>query len=242
MSLRARISFALMAALVIAAFTSLGLWQRERASQKASTLRQSERVISERSPQSLDAVSSSPSPALAWLRVEGGFSTLPPMLLDNQMREGRAGVRVFRVFLVEPDESPLLVDLGWLPLPATREMPELVYPAGRWTLEGLLAPPPAAGLTMGAGMVRSDGAWLLTRFDTDMITQAIGLSEPLPRNVLRLDPALALGYERDLDMLPNSLPPERHLGYSVQWFALAAAVLVVYLALTWRSLRPRSSR
>ena len=62
----------------------------------------------------------------------------------------------------------------------------------------------------------------------------------LPPRVLRLDPALPLGYVRDLDILPNTLPPQRHLGYAVQWFALAAAVLATALLLTFR--KPRSSR
>ena len=55
--------------------------------------------------------------------------------------------------------------------------------------------------------------------------------------MLKLDPAIPLGYARDLDVLPNTLPPERHLGYAVQWFGLALAVLVTALVLTFR--KPR---
>ena len=62
----------------------------------------------------------------------------------------------------------------------------------------------------------------------------------LPPRVLRLDPTDPLGYARDLDILPNTLPPQRHLGYAVQWFALAAAVLATALLLPFR--KPRSSR
>jgi cytochrome oxidase assembly protein ShyY1 len=40
--------------------------------------------------------------------------------------------------------------------------------------------------------------------------------------------------ERDLDILPNTLTPERHLGYAVQWFGLAITVLVVALVLTFK--------
>jgi len=54
---------------------------------------------------------------------------------------------------------------------------------------------------------------------------------------LRLDPSMAIGYARDLELLPNTLPPDRHLGYAVQWFALAAAVLVIALVLTVRRRR-----
>ena len=57
--------------------------------------------------------------------------------------------------------------------------------------------------------------------------------------MLKLDPASPLGYTRDLDILPNTLPPERHLGYAVQWFGLALAVLVTALVLSLRRGRRR---
>ena len=43
--------------------------------------------------------------------------------------------------------------------------------------------------------------------------------------------------ERDLAILANTLTPERHLGYAVQWFGLAITVLVVALVLTLRKKR-----
>ena len=57
-----------------------------------------------------------------------------------------------------------------------------------------------------------------------------------------LDPALPLGYTRDLELLPNTLPPERHLGYAVQWFGLALAVLLTAAVLSWRSRKDRRRR
>ncbi len=61
----------------------------------------------------------------------------------------------------------------------------------------------------------------------------------LAGQVLRLDPASPLGYTRDLDLLPNTLPPSRHLGYAVQWFAMALAVLVIAGVLHVRRRRGR---
>ena len=70
----------------------------------------------------------------------------------------------------------------------------------------------------------------------------MGLRTGIAPRVLRLDPARRAGDsgvmlapgQRDLDVLPNTLPPARHLGYAVQWFALALATLVVAGVLTWR--------
>ena len=66
----------------------------------------------------------------------------------------------------------------------------------------------------------------------------------LDDGVLRLDPALPLGYERDLELLPNTLTPDRHRGYALQWYGLAATVLVIALLLTVRALRrtPRNPK
>jgi cytochrome oxidase assembly protein ShyY1 len=44
----------------------------------------------------------------------------------------------------------------------------------------------------------------------------------------------AAGYARDLELLPNTLPPERHRGYALQWFGLAFATLVAALFVTLR--------
>ena len=52
--------------------------------------------------------------------------------------------------------------------------------------------------------------------------------------VLRLSPQAGFGFARDFDALPNTLPPEKHYGYALQWWGLAAATLVVALVLTFR--------
>ena len=74
------------------------------------------------------------------------------------------------------------------------------------------------------------------RLDATALPMALGV-DALPPRLLKLDPALPLGYARDLDILPNTLPPQKHLGYAVQWFGLAVAVLAIAVFLTFR--RPR---
>ena len=71
------------------------------------------------------------------------------------------------------------------------------------------------------------------------VAAALGREAIAPR-VLRLDPDAAGGYARDLEILPNTLPPEKHLGYAVQWFGLALTVLVTALILTFRRRRAHS--
>jgi cytochrome oxidase assembly protein ShyY1 len=116
-------------------------------------------------------------------------------------------------------------------------------------VRGLLAPPPSSGLARGDALAAAGPQrWLATRLDLAVIARELKLSTGIAPRVLRLDPArnkgdagvmLAPG-ERDLDILPNTLTPERHLGYAVQWFGLALAVLVAAIILTLRNRKRRS--
>ena len=157
------------------------------------------------------------------------------LLLDNQMRAGRAGIRVYCLFSPAGASRSLLVDMGWLPLDGQRDMPVAACPSGRTRIRGLLAPPPSAGFRMGPAQRQLDPqTWLATRIDPAETPKPWKLARALAPRVLKLDPALDMGYARDLDVLPNTLPPQRHLGYAVQWFGLALAVLVIAVVLTLR--------
>ncbi|TZF91506.1 SURF1 family cytochrome oxidase biogenesis protein, partial [Cognatilysobacter lacus] len=79
-------------------------------------------------------------------------------------------------------------------------------------------------------------AWLVVRLEPTAVARALELPRLAPR-VLRLDPALPIGYPRDLDLLVNTLPPDRHRGYAVQWFGLGATLIVIALVLTFRRSR-----
>jgi cytochrome oxidase assembly protein ShyY1 len=226
-----------LAVLAIAGFARLGLWQSQRAVEKQAMLDAVAQVLAQRRPLPLaQAADAARTHAYDWSAGRGHFAARGPLWLDNQQRNGRAGVHAYRVFV--PDAAPpLLVDLGWLPLPANRVMPTVALPAGRLEVRGLLTPPPSSGLALGAGIAAQGEGWVLTRVDTDAISRALHLPTPLAPRVLRLDPALHFGYERDLQLLANTLPPERHRGYALQWFALATAVLATALILTFRKSR-----
>jgi len=226
-----------LAVLAIALFVRLGFWQAQRAVEKQAMLDAAAQVLAQRKAVPL-AQAADPARLrdYDWAIGSGQFAERGPLWLDNQLRNGRAGVHAYRVFLPE-DAAPLLVDLGWMPLPADRAMPAVALPQGTIEVRGLLVPPPSSGLALGEGIVRQDTGWVLTRVDIDVVSRTLELPAPLAPRVLRLDPALPLGYERDLQLLANTLPPEKHRGYSLQWFALALAVLATALILTFRKAR-----
>ncbi|MDQ3287210.1 MAG: SURF1 family protein [Pseudomonadota bacterium] len=221
-----------------ALFAGLGTWQLRRGVEKEAMLEAAGQVTLDRVARPL-ATAADPdrTDTYDWAAGAGRFDPRGPLWLDNQQRNGRVGVRLYRIF--RPDDgAPLLVDLGWLPLAGDRTMPDVDAPPSARELRGLLVPPPSSGIPLGTGVAPSGEGWLLTRVDMEAIATATGLDTPLATRVLRLDPALPIGHERDLTLLANTLPPAKHRGYALTWFGLALTVLVTALILTFRRPRP----
>jgi cytochrome oxidase assembly protein ShyY1 len=93
---------------------------------------------------------------------------------------------------------------------------------------GLLMPAPAAGFALGQALSSLDANTLLvTRLNIGQLSKQ--LAQPLASRVLRLDPALPIGFERSLTVSSNTLPPEKHRAYAFQWFGLALAFFCLCL-------------
>ena len=222
-----------VAGLVLAlAFLSLGRWQLGREGEKRALLAAAEAALAAAPEPLADALADA---GTAPRRVAGRvrFLETPPLWLDNQRRGERVGVKQYCA-ATAADGQALLLDLGWLPLAADRQLPAQPCPGGELQASGLLVPPPAAGLALGEGLARQpDGQWLALRLEPQAVAAAWSLPGLAPL-VLRLDPALPVGHPRDLDLLPNTLPPEKHRGYALQWFGLAATTFVFVLILMLR--------
>lgn len=225
-----------LAVLAMLAFALLGGWQLQRMERKEALLGAAEAALRVPAVPLSRALQNTGMPVQ---RVSDHGRFLPGVvLLDNQMRHGRAGVKIYRPFQSDAG-GVVLVDLGWRALPPDRTLPMLAPPPSPVTVAGLLAPPPAPGLALGPAMIDAGPQrWLAARLQPAALGPLLGLAA-LPERVLRLDPGLPFGDARDLDLLPNTLPPQRHLGYAVQWFALALTVLIVALVLEGRRRRTR---
>ncbi len=220
-------------------FAIAGRWQLGRMHEKQAMLDAAQAVLAQRQARPLaSAGDAARRQDYDWAAGDGRFDAAPAILLDNQQRDGRPGVRAYRLFLPASGAAPVLVELGWLPLSGDRRMPSIAAPRGSLRLEGLLLPPPSAGIASSQLQRQADGSLLAVSLDMRELQKALQ-TPPIAARVLRPDPADSIGYARDLDILPNTLPPERHLGYAVQWFALALAVLITASVLTFRRKKPR---
>lgn len=235
----------LLALVTAGGFSWAGYWQLDRMHEKQAKLDAAAQALEPRAAQPL-LLASDPARTqdYDWAAGSGALANAT-LWLDNQIQEGKPGVRMYCVLLPDDGVQAVLLDAGWWPLDGKRDLPIFGCPIGAaQQVRGLLAPPPSSGLVHGDAMAASGTRrWLATRIDRDEIAGALNLSAGIAPRVLRLDPARNKGDAgamlvpgvRDLVILPNTLTPARHLGYAVQWFALALTVLVVAVVLTLKA-------
>ncbi len=233
-----------MAALLLAGgFVQLGRWQLDRAAEKTRMIQAVEHA---RVAPAVTLAGSVPAGrayadhlgSLLPVRVvaEGGFEPEREILLDNQSLDGRAGVHVLTLFRLESGPGHVLVDRGWLAVDPGTRRPTALPPAtaAPRTMRGLLTALPGVGIRLGDGSipVTTRAPPLLNFLGQEALDAAFGPA--LVPGLLRMDADLPGGFERRFAPVPETMPPERHRGYAVQWFALAATVIATWLLLAFR--------
>jgi surfeit locus 1 family protein len=228
------------AALAIAVLLGLGTWQLQRLQWK-------QELIAERESRSqgpavpLPADLGDPS-ALAYTRVAltGHFLNNRELYFGAKTHRGAVGLHVVTPFVLSDGRS-ILVDRGWVPLnwgdPETR-LPAQIF--GEVTIEAILRP----GGWAGFGFTRPandpvKNLWLWpdlpamaaqAGLDT-AVTAVYAVALPMPEQ----DSELPIALEPQIDL------PNNHLSYAITWYALAVALLVIYLIFSTRR-RPKRRR
>lgn len=213
-------------------FVSLGLWQKGRGDDKRVFLERFEAALAAE-PIALDA-------ALAMSvdlpRPVAGTMTRTWddwLLLDNARQGERVGLRAHALYRASAPDAAVLVDFGWLPMAPDRRLPTLDAPPPTLSARGLLLPMPGQGIRLGRNpAAQAEAPVLLAYLDREELAQDTGLA--LHAGLLRLAPDLPVGFARDGIALPNTLSPEKHDGYALQWFGFAAALLTIHLVLDLR--------
>ena len=211
----------------------LGLWQLARADEKRQLLDRyaagESRTLEAHSADAIDAL-----PRYQRVRVHGRYEPDRQVLLDNMPSQaGRPGYHIVTPFALAGG-GRLLVNRGWVPLGATREiLPDTTVGAGPRTLTGRLDGLPRPGLRLGEPPVPAEIVWpaVLNYPTHEQLARLYGPG--LARSLLLLDADAEDGYERAWQSR-FGIGPAGHVGYAVQWFALAAAVLAIYVAVNLR--------
>jgi len=157
-------------------------------------------------------------------QARGTYIAERQLLMEGQSHQHRPGYRVWTP-LVLADGAAVVVDRGWIP--QDRSGFDGSVPRGPLTVTGFWRALPAPGVrlegTVNCPAEKHFPAAVLypTHDDVECL-----LRQPVVGGLLLMDPEAAGGYVREWSYF--GFPPQRHYGYAFQWFAMAAAVLVVF--------------
>ncbi|MBM7062608.1 SURF1 family protein [Pseudomonas sp. UL073] len=205
----------------------LGFWQLARAEEKRQLLASYE-ARRQAEPMAVAALERHSDPAFRRVVLHGQFDAQHSLLLDNRIHQGQVGVELLQPFYDQASDLWVLLNRGWLPWPDRRTAPTFTTPDGAQTLTAWVYVPPGATFQLHSDPTGGDWPRLVTAVDPAALWQQLGRGG-LSRE-LRLEGGAA-AYLTDWPII--AMGPEKHTGYAVQWFALAAALcgLFVYFGL-----------
>ena len=208
----------------------LGWWQLERAEEKRhmqAAIDQAESAV----PLPLHEALRLQDPAWRPVQLEGRFDARYIWLLDNRIRDGRAGIEVLQAFHELSSGKRILVNRGWLPWPDRRVVPKIETPEGVQRLDAQIVAPSQAGFLQSDSSASQTWPRLISDIELESMGRQSNLK--LLPHVARLRSGDTAGFTLEWPALP--MTASKHTGYAVQWFALALALLILFI---WAGFRP----
>ena len=161
-----------------------------------------------------------------WVAVEGEFVARYTVYLDNRTRRGKPGYEVVTPLRLRGSAAHVLVNRGWIEAGKTREaLPQVPTPIGDVRLDGIALErlPKLLALDDSKGRVRQT-------LDIEAYAAETGLR--LERRVIEQHSDTGDGLARDWP--PRDAGAEKHQGYALQWYSLAALAVVLAVVLSFR--------
>ncbi|WP_246029028.1 SURF1 family protein [Parashewanella tropica] len=220
----------------------LGFWQLERSQSKAA-YEQSLQQRQFQAPLNFQEVLTQTEPIALMgsnLSVQVTPTSQPLIYLDNQVFEGKVGYLVYQVMSITNKSPQLLVELGFTPAPLDRSnLPKVIPFTNKQTLSGRLyfkqsnpfserlLPERTSALRIQTLQLPELSHYL----DTPLALVAL---QPTTRSLDANNQPLGKPWQ------PIPLSSQKHLGYAIQWFSMAA-VLTLIVIYRWFKARRISS-
>ena len=149
--------------------------------------------------------------------------------IDNRVHQGTVGYLIASPLRLAGSDRYVLVERGWVAAgPDRKTLPTVVTPPGEVEIKGIATPanpPRVRAVAAGAGgqpVAELDGGSLPPAFrHRSAADHHPAAQRAAGRSGARLAAARSLGIER-------------HRGYALQWFAMALAILILYVVLNVR--------
>lgn len=200
-------------------FISLGFWQLDRAAEKRDMADALQRRAQAAALPLQQAESASDFGNTSPVQLDGYYENEIPFLVSFQFWRGQAGFELITPFRTR-DGGLVLLSRGWIAPATDRELPEIPPVVGEQTVIARVHLPevevPPAEVTSRSWPV------LLSRFNIEQAGRLLG--ESVYPYVLRLEADQPGVQSRHWQ--PPSISTRTHIAYAVQWFSIAAVVLI----------------
>ena len=205
------------------ATAALSTWQLGRGADKQALVDRLEQVRGG-PPGVLSPLKPAPPPEqMERVAIEGWYLPEPQLLQRAPRKEQRAGYQLWSLFRLR--QGPIvIIDRGWIDADAQVPAP----PEGKQSLTGLWRSLPRAGLTLKAELCEEPRALIFVVYPPLEDLRCL-VNQPLLEGLLLLQVPDSDTLIRDWQYA--GMPPERHLGYAVQWGALCATIFIIFLLL-----------
>jgi surfeit locus 1 family protein len=191
---------------------ALGVWQLSRY--QAASVRQNQ-FESQQEVSPLTHLVSAANEG-EWFSFVGELLLDKSLLLDNQTHQGRVGYRWLVPFLVQTTNLSVLVDLGFIAYQERSQLPNLPQIPRYQELIGQLyvvrRNPFNDQLHAETGYPKR-----IQALELKPVAQLLSLS--IADYVLRVKSIQGMRIQSNWK--PLSMPPQKHLGYAVQWFCMS---------------------
>lgn len=230
--IRPRLIPTLAVILLLPLLVGLGFWQLDRAREKRALISdfatggEEVSLTGEADVTRLDTLT-----RYQRVGMQGRFQGDRQFLIDNMTDGGSAGYYVLTPFRMAGASTLILVNRGWVARDfASVSLPDVTVDERLRHVIGRVARLPRPGLEM-ADRTASNSWPKVVQFPM-MDELARHLQQELAPVSVLLDADAEDGYLRR--WRPIEFGPDRHIGYAVQWFALALTLMIIYVVVNFR--------
>ena len=208
----------------VVATLALGNWQLSRGHEKA-VLAQRIDTASHDAPIGLTGAQvNADDVVLRRVEVSGRFEPKYAVLIDNRIVRGAVGYYVVMPLKIEGSERYVLVNRGWVAGTGSRDtLPQIATPAQPVRITGLATAPSKRYLELSTKTVEGN-VWQNLTLERYRATVPIALQPVVIQQESKLDDGLVREWSAP------DLGIDKHYAYAFQWFVMAAAIVIIYIA------------
>lgn len=218
---------------VMAICIQLGMWQYNKAQQKLALQHQIEQGLAVQPVELPDVVEKVEDWRYKRVQFEGEYVPEYQILLDNRVNDNVVGYHVLTPMKLAGKQGYVLVNRGWIAGNLNREVPTVVTPVGKQTLQGDVDFPLKKVFTLEATATKNE-PWKMVWQHMDMQRYKDAVPFEVKPFIVRLEAdSGGGGFRRNWP-----IPKDRitvHLGYAYQWFGFALTLFVIYVVLNLKS-------